>query len=112
MREGNRYWVSSEDLGFGTYTKSRKYAEEIKFRLIQNGGTDANIQYDPEVVDIVSMDDDRTKFAYQLLLAQENSRSIYCESSLYGFTYRIDKKTKAVFKDGKQIASTCEYSVL
>ena len=62
-------------------------------------------------VNINSMDGDYTKFAYYLDFIKENSKSIYAESPLYGDIYRIEKSTKRVFKDGKQIASTCEYSV-
>lgn len=63
-------------------------------------------------VNISSMDNDFTRFAYELLLVSENSRSIYCESSVYTDTYRIEKSTGKVFKNGSKIADTCEYIVL
>ena len=51
------------------------------------------------------------RFAYYLEFVKENSRSIYAESPLYGWIYRIEKSTKKVFMDGKQIGSDCEYYV-
>lgn len=63
-------------------------------------------------VNISSMDNDSTRFAYELLLAGETSRSLYCESSVYTDTYRIEKSSGKVFKNGSKIADTCEYTVL
>lgn len=60
-------------------------------------------------ININSMDGDYTKFAYYLDFIKENSKSIYAESPIYGDIYRIEKKSKKVFKNDKQIASTCEY---
>lgn len=61
-------------------------------------------------VDIHSMNGDYGRFAFYLEYLKENSKSIYAESSIYGWIYRIEKKTKKVFRDGKQIADTCEYT--
>lgn len=62
-------------------------------------------------LNIKSMDGDSTKYAYSLEITSENSRSIYAESDVYGWTYKIDKKTTAVWLDGKKIANRCTYSI-
>lgn len=62
-------------------------------------------------LNIKSMDGDDTKYAYSLEITNENSRSIYAESDVYGWTYKIDKKTTAVWLDGKKIANSCTYSI-
>ena len=61
-------------------------------------------------VNIHSMNDDFHYFAFNLEYIKENNKSIYAESTVYGDIYRIEKKTKKVFKNGKQIANTCEYT--
>lgn len=66
----------------------------------------------PDRINITSMNDDLCKFAYDLDYVKETSKSIYAKSPVYGWVYRIEKNTKKVFCDGKQIANTCEYSVL
>lgn len=62
-------------------------------------------------INIKSMDGDSTKYAYSLEITSENSRSIYAESDVYGWTYKIDKKTTAVWLNGKKIANRCTYSI-
>jgi len=62
-------------------------------------------------LNIKSMDGDSTKYAYSLEITNENSRSIYAESDVYGWTYRVDKNTTAVWLDGKKIANSCTYSI-
>lgn len=63
------------------------------------------------MVDITAMNGNRYAYAYGLEYLRESSRSIYCESLLYGDVYRIEKATNKVFKNGRQIAENCEYSV-
>lgn len=64
------------------------------------------------MINITSVNNDSHIFLYDLKFLNETSRSIYCESSVYGDVYRIEKSTKALFRDGSKIADTCEYSVL
>lgn len=64
------------------------------------------------MINITSVNNDPHKFLYDLEFLHETSRSIYCESSVYGDVYRIEKSTKALFQNGSKIANTCEYSVL
>lgn len=59
-------------------------------------------------VDINSMNGNHLEFSYNMRLVKENSKSIYAQN-MYGDTYKIEKKTKKVFYNGKQIADTCEY---
>lgn len=66
----------------------------------------------PFEVNIRSMDNDYCRFAYSLNFVKETSKSIYAKSPFYGWTYRIEKNTSKVFLDGKQIANTCDYTVL
>ena len=61
-------------------------------------------------VNINTMDNDFYKFAYWLNFQKQNSKSIYA-SGLYGI-YRIEKKSKKVFHDGKLIANTCTYELI
>lgn len=61
-----------------------------------------------EFIDINSMDGDYTRFAYYLSFTEETSKSIYGKG-MYGDTYRIEKSTGKVFKNGKQIAETSEW---
>ena len=42
-----KWFVVSDILGYGTYTKMRCDAEKIMSNLIAHGGTDARIEYDP-----------------------------------------------------------------
>lgn len=60
-------------------------------------------------IDINSMNGDRRNFRYNLKVTNENSKSIYAVSRLYGGHYRIEKATGKVFLEGKQIAETCEW---
>lgn len=62
-------------------------------------------------VDINSMDGDYMRFAYYLEFIKESSKSIYAKSPIYGWIYRIEKKTGKIFRDGKQIADTSEWQV-
>ena len=62
-------------------------------------------------LNIKSLDGDSTKYAYSLEIISENSRSIYAESDVYGWTYKVDKKTTAVWLDGKKIANRCTYDI-
>ena len=62
-------------------------------------------------LNIKSMDGDSTKYAYSLEITSENSRSIYAESDVYGWTYRVDKNTTAVWQNGKKLADRCTYSI-
>lgn len=66
----------------------------------------------PESININSMNGDYHNYRCDLEYIKENQRSIYCESRLYGDVYRIEKKTSAVFCNGKKIADTSEYTVL
>ena len=63
-------------------------------------------------VNIHSLDGDYGNFRFYLNFTKETSKSIYCESPLYGDEYRIEKNTGKVFCNGKQIANTCEYVTL
>lgn len=63
-------------------------------------------------VNIKSIDGDYRNFRFYLELTKETVKSIHCVSSLYGDTYRIEKKTGKVFCEGKQIANTCEYEII
>lgn len=65
-----------------------------------------------EYVNIHSLDGDFTNFRFYLDYIKETAKSIYCESSLYGDTYRIEKKSGKVLCNGKQIANTSEYVLL
>lgn len=47
MKNYSTWFVSSDILEYGTYTRSYDMAEQIKARLIDAGGIDAKIQYDP-----------------------------------------------------------------
>ena len=62
-------------------------------------------------VNIYSMDNDTTRFAFDLDFIKENSRSIYAEG-MYLNIYRIEKATGKVYIDGKQVANTSEWTVL
>ena len=68
-----------------------------------------------EYMDITSMDNDHTKYAYDLLITKETRDSIWADSSYYDWSFRVNKKTGAVYKyiDGKvtKIADTCTYSL-
>lgn len=59
-------------------------------------------------LNITSMNGDHLKFAYDLDVLKENTKSIYA-IGMYGDEYRIEKKTGRVFKNGIQIAEKCEY---
>lgn len=61
------------------------------------------------IIDINSMNGNRNNFRYNLKVTEENSKSIYAVSRLYGDTYRIEKATGKVFCEGKQIAETSEW---
>ena len=65
----------------------------------------------PYEVNISSMNNNYSIFAYGLEYVKETSKSIYAKSLYYGWTYRIEKDSKKVFCDGKQIANTCEYDI-
>lgn len=59
-----------------------------------------NEQYDNDYVeylDITSMDGDRLKYAYDLMVTKQTRDSIYAESSLYDWSYRVVKNTGEVF---------------
>ena len=60
------------------------------------------------MLNIISMNGNHLNYAYDLEVINENSKSIYAEG-LYGDVYRVEKGSKKVFKNGKQIASECEY---
>ena len=62
-------------------------------------------------VNINSMDGDFRNFRFYLDYIKETAKSIYCVSSLYGDTYRIEKNTGKVFCNGKQIANICKYEL-
>ena len=66
----------------------------------------------PYEVNIRAMDDDYCRFAYNLDFVKETKESIFARSTFYGWTYRIEKATKKVFRDGRQIANSCDYTVL
>ena len=63
-------------------------------------------------VNINSLDGDFRNFRFYLDYIKETAKSIYCESSLYGDTYRIEKNTGKVFCEGRQIANTCDYEII
>ena len=63
-----------------------------------------------EYVDIESMDDDYTRFAYYLEFIKMTKKSIYAKSPIYGWIYRIEIGTGKVFRDGKQIAECSKYT--
>ena len=60
-------------------------------------------------LDIDSMDNDFLRIAGNLDVIKENSKSIYAASPVYGWVYKIEKKTGKVFRDGKQIAETSQW---
>ena len=60
-------------------------------------------------LDIDSMDNDFLRIAGNLDVIKENSKSIYAASPVYGWVYKIEKKTGKVFLDGKQIAETSQW---
>jgi len=62
--------------------------------------------------DYVNIECGAGKFAYYLKWIKETSRSIYAESELYGYVYRIEKKTNIVYIDGKFWAVAERISVL
>jgi len=62
-------------------------------------------------LNIKSMDGDSRYYAYDLPITEENSRSIYAVSDVYGWTYKVDKKTTAVWQNGKKLADRCTYSI-
>lgn len=62
-------------------------------------------------IDIHSMNNDFRRFAFNLEFIKENNKSIYAKSPVYGWIYRIEKKSGKVFIDGKQIADTSKYTV-
>ena len=57
-------------------------------------------------LDITQMNGDG--FAYDLEITKENGRSIWA-IGMYGDTYRVNKNTNAVYKNGKKIATTCHF---
>ena len=59
-------------------------------------------------LDISNIDGDYLRFAYNLEITRENTRSIWAVG-MYGDTYRVNKNTNAVYKNGKKIASTCKF---
>ena len=61
-------------------------------------------------LDIYSMNDDRCKYALNLDIVKENSRSIYAEG-MYGNIYRVVKSTGEVYIDGEKFADTSNYIV-
>ena len=61
-------------------------------------------------LNINSMNGNHLNYAYNLDVTKENNKSIYAEG-MYGDEYKIEKKSKRVFKNSKQIADTCEYEV-
>lgn len=63
-------------------------------------------------VNINSLNGDFRNFRFYLDYIKETAKSIYCVSSLYGDTYRIEKNTGKVFCEGKQIANTCDYEII
>lgn len=62
-------------------------------------------------MNITSMDGNRQSFRFDLEIVKLNARSYYCESSLYGDVYRIERNTGKVYCNGNKIADTCEYFV-
>lgn len=52
---------------------------------------------------------DGGKWAYELEFWKENSRSIYAKSTFDLDVYRIEKKSKKVYLNGKLYSNTCEY---
>ena len=60
-------------------------------------------------VDIKSINGDYLNYRYNLKFIKENSKSIYCESMLYGDVYRIEKATGRLYRNGKLEGDTCEY---
>ena len=67
--------------------------------------------YVDRYLNITSLDGDSTYYAYDLPITEENSRSIYAVSDIYGWTYKIDKKTTAVWQNGKKLADRCTYDI-
>ena len=61
-----------------------------------------------KMLNINSMNGNHLNFAYNLNVIKENRKSIYAEG-MYGDVYKVEKESKRVFKNGKQIADTCEY---
>ena len=60
-------------------------------------------------LDISWMDDILSKFAFDLDIIKENSRSIYAEG-MYGNIYRVVKSTTEVYINGKKYAEKCHYT--
>lgn len=61
-------------------------------------------------VDIHSMNSNYQRFAFDLDVIKENSKSIYAKG-MYGDIYRIEKNTAKVYFNGELIADSCEYSI-
>lgn len=59
------------------------------------------------IISIVNMDNGM--YSYYLEIIKENSRSIYAESTFDGAIYRIEKKSKKVYLNGKLYSNTCSY---
>lgn len=47
MKNYSTWFVKSDILEYGTYTRSYSTAKQIKERLVKAGGIDAKIEYDP-----------------------------------------------------------------
>lgn len=60
-------------------------------------------------IDIIAMNGNPRDFRYNLKVTEENSKSIYARSPLYGDLYRIEKATGKVFRNEVQIAETSEW---
>lgn len=63
-----------------------------------------------KIINIYKMDNG--KWAYGLEFWKENSRSIYAKSTFDLDVYRIEKKSKKLYLNGKLYSNTCEYYVL
>lgn len=64
------------------------------------------------IININEMDNDINRYRYFLEVIKENSRSIYAQSTIDGTIYRIEKKSKKLYLNGKLYSNTCEYYVL
>ena len=74
-----------------------------------------NESIDHQWLDITSMDGSHLKYAYDLMVTKETRDSIYADSSVYDWSFRVNKRTGEVFKyiNGKvkKIADTSTWSL-
>ena len=103
----NIIYIDKRDKVYGNDIKKERSCKDNMIKI--------NESLQSEYIDITSMDNDRTKFAYDLIITKETRDSIYTDSSYYDWSYRVEKSTGAVYryKNGKstKIADTSTYTL-